>query len=190
MFDALDDFSESIATQGRYAHDKGLMARFYSKPIKDEEASTKAGRYVAKEVVFIEIRTPGYTGNTIDRKASEDDKQRFRRQYERFVEGNAETEDGTPLEECTWINRAMVEELAHMRIRTVEVLANVPDDACGRVPGLYDLKRKASVFLEKAEQNAPITELAAKNELLEGQVEALTRQLQGLVEAQKKATKS
>jgi hypothetical protein len=189
MIDPLNDFEENLMQRGRFAADRGVQARFYSKPIEDAEKSAEAGRVVCKDVVFVQILAPGLTNNTVERKATDEDKQRFRRQYESFRENGESTMEGTPLESVTWISRAQVEELAYMKIRTVEVLSAISDDVCGRAPGLYDLKRKAQAHMEKADKAAPFTEMARKNEVLEGQVQALQQQLEKLLEAQKETKK-
>lgn len=190
MYDAMNEFEEHLSTRGRFASDKGVQARFFNKPILDEEASAKKGRRIYKEVVFIQIMVPGMTNNTVERKATDEDKQRFRTLYVRFMETGESTDDGTPLDQVTWLDRAQVEELALFRIRTVEALAHVSDDACGRMAGLYDLKRRAQAFLEKAEKEAPFTQMAARNEELESQVKALQTQMQELIKASKAAPKA
>lgn len=186
MYDGFDNFEESLNRNGRFASDRGMSVRFYNKPVEDYEKTAESGRLVCKDVVFVQILAPGFTNNTVERKATDEDKMRFRRQYESFKETGENIQDGTPLEQCTWISRAQVEELAYMKVRTVETLSALSDDVCGRAPGLYDLKRKAIAFMERAEKNAPITALAQKNEILEGQVEALQKQLEALMAAKDK----
>lgn len=186
MYDGFDVFEESLNRQGRFGADRGMQARFYTRPIEDAEASATAGRVVCKEVLFVQILAPGLTNNTVERKATEEDKRRFRRQYESYKENGETLMEGTPLEQVTWITRAMVEELAYLKIRTVDSLAAVSDEVCGRLPGLYDLKRKAVAWLEKSDASKPFTEIQRKNEVLEGQVAALQSQLEALMAAQKK----
>lgn len=186
MYDGFDTFEESLNRQGRFGADRGMQARFYTRPIEDAEESAAKGRVVCKEVLFVQILAPGLTNNTVERKATDEDKRRFRRQYESYKENGESITDGTPLEQVTWISRSQVEELAYLKIRTVEVLAACSDEVCGRMPGLYDLKRKAVAFLDRSDREAPFTEIQRKNEVLEGQVAALQSQLEQLLAAQKK----
>lgn len=180
MFDSVNNFDDSFE-RGRFANDKGVRAHFYTNPIVQEVESAEAGRRICKDVVFVEIMTAGNTNSSVVRKATDEDKGRFRRQYEAFLSGNSEQAFGTPLSDITWLTKSQVEELAYMKIRSLEELANVSDTACAGMAGLYDLKRKAGAFLERADQSAPITALAKENEVLQGQVAALQAQMQELI---------
>jgi hypothetical protein len=101
------------------------------------------------------------------------DKKRFAQQYAAFKAGETEQVSGTPLVEAPWITRSQVEELAYVRIRTIEQLANVGDDVCTRIPGLFKLKQRAQAMAESAEKQAPFTKMQAENEELRNSLEAL-----------------
>lgn len=185
-YDGLNDFGDNDFGRGRYAADAGVFARFYVKPVLNEQRSEEANRPIYDEKVFVEIRAVGNANNIIDRKATDEDKRRFRQQYELFNAGKGEDLVGTPLSEVVWISRSQIEELAYIRVRTVEALANVNDDVCAKFAGLYDLKRKAQEYLKLA--NAPasheeVEQLQVQNELLNGQLEAMTKQMEELVAA-------
>jgi len=180
----------------RYAGDRGVHARFYHHPQQDHEASASQGRPVFKDTVFVEIIAAGNSTNIIKRPARNQDKQRFARQYEAFMNGRGDELVGTPLTEVTWITRSQVEELAYMRIRTLEQLAGVSDSVCGKYAGLYDLKRKAEAALSVAESSAGMTALVEENEKLKEQAEeqseqikTLQTQMQELIAAMKAAKK-
>lgn len=179
----VQDFNE------RYAADKSVYAKFYTMPVKDEHASANEGRPIFYDREYIEIRAAGNQNNIVQRPAMEQDRQRFSRQYAAFQKGAEEQVIGTPLTEVTWLTRSQVEELAYVRIRTLEHLSSVSDEICGRMPGLQDLKRKAAQILDAAEAVAPITALQEENEGLKAQVDALSRQVKELTAAIKKADK-
>lgn len=181
-FDSVDSFDDRFE-RGRFANDKGVRAHFYTHPMVMEVESAEAGRRVCKDVVMVEIMTAGNTNSSVVRKATEEDKGRFRRQYEAFMAGNSDEMFGTPLSDITWLTKSQVEELAYIKVRSLEELANVSDHACAGMAGLYDLKRKAQAFLEKAEKSGPITALAEENKILQGQVEALQAQMQELIKS-------
>lgn len=182
MFDSVDSFDDRFE-RGRFAHDKGVRAHFYTHPMVMEVESAEAGRRVCKDVVMVEIMTAGNTNSSVARKATDEDKGRFRRQYEAFLAGSSDQAFGTPLSDITWLTKSQVEELAYIKIRSLEELANVSDTACAGMAGLYDLKRKASAFLEKADKSAPITALAEENKVLTSQVEALQAQMEELIKS-------
>lgn len=185
-YDGLNDFGENDFGRGRFAGDAGVFARFYVKPVVNEQRSEKEGRPIYDDKVFVEIRAAGNANNIIDRKATDEDKRRFREQFALFNAGRGEELVGTPLSEVVWIARSQIEELAYLRIRTVEALANISDDVCSKLVGLYDLKRKAQAYLEQANKPASQDEvdgLKATNELLAGQLEAMTKQMNEMAEA-------
>jgi hypothetical protein len=159
--------------EDRNAGDKALHVRFYLRPVQSATKSAEAGRPIFDDREFVEIRAPGNATTTIDRPVSDMDRARFPRQYALFKAGAAEQVIGTRLTEVPWITRSQVEELSYLKILTVEQLSVVADQACTAVPGLYELKRRATSFLEAAEKAAPFTALAAENTALKNEVETL-----------------
>ena len=168
--------------ENRYAGDKGVHARFYMFPQKNEAKSASAGRPIFEDTEFVEIFASGNSTNIVRRPARHMDKERFRRQYEAFKAGTEDQLQGTPLHEVPWITRSQVEELAYLRIRTLEQLANVSDAACGKHVGLYDLKSKAQKALALAEGAAPMTELAKENEELKKRLNSQDDQMANMRE--------
>lgn len=179
----VNDFNE------RFAGDKSVYAKFYTVPVKDEAASATEGRPIYKDKEYVEIRAAGNQNNIVQRIATAMDRDRFSRQYEMFKKGQDDQVVGTPLSEVTWLTKSQVEELAYVRIRTLEQLSGVNDDVCQRMVGLTDLKRKAQAFLESAEKAAPLTALQAENDELKQQVAALAAQMKELLASSKKAEK-
>lgn len=155
----------------------GVYAKFYVRPEQDEEKSAKEGRPVFKDVEYIEIITAGDAKDVRRRPVREADKYRFREAYSKFREGDQDQLVGTPISEVTWISAAIREELHFAKVRTVEQLAELNDQACGRLPGMYDMKRKAAQWLQKANDSAPFTALHKENEELKSRLEALEASL-------------
>lgn len=176
-----------VFQNGRFAADRGVHARFYLKPVIDKAASAAAGRTIHKEVEYVEILAAGNPNNIVQRRATSEDRNRFRDQYAMFREGNSEQLTGTHLAEVAWLTRSQIEELSYLRIRSLEQLANVSDEVCGRHVGLYELKKKANAVLEASASEAPLHQLQAENEKLLKQVEELTEQLKILLADQKKS---
>ena len=171
----------------RYAADRSVYARFYTKPEKDDAASAEAGRPIFRDREYVEIRAAGNANNVIQRKASAEDKRRFARQYELYKQGDADQIVGTPLAEVPWLTRSQVEELAYLRIRSLEALAGLSDEICSKYAGMYDLKRKAVAAVEAAEKAAPFTALAEENKVLKEELAALKQQMNELIAAKKAA---
>ena len=157
----------------RNAGDKSVYVKFYVRPFLDEAESAKKGRPIYKDRDYVEIRTPGNQTNIVQRPVTDMDKQRFRASYAAFKAGDTEQVIGTPLAETPWITRSQVEELAYLRIRTLEQLANVGDDVCTRIPGLFKLKQRAQAAIERAEKTAPFIAMQAENEAMRNRLEAM-----------------
>lgn len=159
--------------EDRYNGDKSVYARFYIRPVQDEHASAAEGRPIFKDKEYVEIIAAGNSNNIVRRPVSDMDRQRFYAAYGKFKQGDQEQMIGTPLTEVPWITRSQCEELNYLKIRTLEQLGSLDDQACGKIPGLYDLKRKAGAALESAAGSAPIHKLQKENDELKAQIAAL-----------------
>lgn len=171
----MDVYDEDVSHfESRFAGDKGVFAKFYIHPRPNDDKSKLEGRPMFDEVEYVEIFSPGSSTNIIRRPASQQDKERFRGAYRAFRELGESAVDGTPLSEVTWLGRSQVEELFHSRVRTVEQLAEVNDEVCTRMPGLFNLRQKAQAFLERAKgDGAAVTTLQKENEELRASLNAL-----------------
>lgn len=173
MFDAdAGDF------ESREAGDKSVYVKFYYRPVQDEDASAKEGRPIYKDREYVEIRTPGNQTSVVQRPVSDLDRQRFRGAYRQFKNNVEEQVVGTPIAEATFLTRSQIEELSHMRIRTVEHLAELGDDVCSRFAGLYGLKNKAKAFVDSAKGQAPFIEMQKRNEELNNKIEAMQKTIE------------
>jgi hypothetical protein len=159
--------------EDRYAGDKSVHARFYIRPVHNEAKSAAAGRPIFDDKEFVEIRASGNSTNIVDRPVGDLDRRRFARQYTLFKAGDNEQIVGTRLTEVPWITRSQCEELAYLKVLTVEQLANVNDQLCTTMVGVYELKRRAAAYLEQAVGSAPITALQAENANLKNELETM-----------------
>lgn len=184
--DLANEFGSDDFMKGRYAGDVGVHARFYTVMVQNEEESARAGRPIHVEKEFVEIIASGNANNIIRRKATDEDRQRFRRQFEIFNrdrEATGEQLVGTPLVEVPWLSKPQVHELAYIRVHTLEQLSSLDDNTCSRYAGMYDLKRKAIAAVESAAKSAPMTEMALQMEQMKSQLEDLLAQNKVLKEA-------
>lgn len=183
-----DVFGEDDFMKGRFAADAGVHARFYTLMVHDEEASAKAGRPIFDGKEFVEIIAAGNANNIVKRKATSEDKQRFRRQYEIFCrdkEAEGEQLIGTPLTEIPWLTHSQKAEFAYLHIHTLEQLANVDDNTCSRLAGMYDMRRKAKESIAAADKAAPMAEVMLQMEQMKVQLAELLEQNKLLKESQK-----
>lgn len=160
--------------EDRYAGDKGVYSRFFLRPIKNDHKSAEAGRPIFEDREYVEIQASGNSTNVVIRPVTDMDRQRFARAYTLFKSGNDEQVVGTRLTEVPWMTRSQCEELAYLKVLTVEQLSAVNDQMCINIPGMHELKRRAKAYLEKAEGQAPLTALQSENQELKAQIAALT----------------
>ena len=95
------DFDHNVFTQQSREADKSLAVRFFTMPIKDDEASAKEGRPIFKDTTMVEIRTRGARNEVVHKPVDQQIKQRFAEAWRAYEQGVKMVEDGTPLAE--WI---------------------------------------------------------------------------------------
>lgn len=156
--------------ESREAGDKNVFVKFYTRPVKNDAESDKEGRPIFKDREYIEIRTPGNATNVVQRPVTDLDRQRFRKQYRLFKEDREQMPAGTPLKEVPWITASQVEELLYLRIQTLEMLAEVNDDVCQRMPGMFKLRERAKKFVADAAGAAPLLAMQSQLEELQNKL--------------------
>ena len=172
--------------EDRHRSDPKTPVRFFLHPV---EIGIVDGLRKFRDVEMCEISVPGSQSNRPVKKVNEIVKRRFAAQYAKWkASGHAEQMvEGTHLTEVTWLTRSQVEELAYIHVRTLEQLAELNDNVCSRMPGFYDLKRKAAAFVVQGKKNAPILNLQkqldeekAKNLVLQQNIDSMSKRLAAL----------
>lgn len=179
---SLPDLADHNLFSRANAGDDTLFVVFYMGVIQNEGKTTEAGRPIFDDVECVRIMVPGDRNNVIDRPASPQDKARFAKQYAMFQQGRKEEDQvtGTRLTEWPFLTRGQCEEFRYLGLRTVEQLAEVRDDICGKVPGLNQLKRNAAIWLDKSKGAA---EAAKTSKQIDDQNKKLAH-LQSVIEEQ------
>ena len=159
----------------------GIFPRFYTKAVENKGRSEEEGRPVFIEREWVEIRIAGDRGTVIDKKVTDEERERWPDIYQAFKRKQDQPIEGFPIEQWPVLSVARVAELKAMSILTVEALADLPDGRL-KVLGMEgrELQNKAKAFLAAAKdsaleqkQAALIARLEAKVELLEGQIKEL-----------------
>jgi hypothetical protein len=158
-----------------------LRGDFYMDTIKDELASRNAGREIHKEVERVRVIIPGAVASIVVKNVDDTHRQRWPEQYAAFKAGREQPLSGTALVEWPVLNRAMVEELHHLKVRTVEELANLSDIQVQNIGmGGQMLRARARAFLDDAEHEALTTKLVGENDVLRSRVASLEAQVNEL----------
>jgi len=164
------DYSDFQKQRQREA-DKSLFVKFEYRPWHDKRESLVQGRPIYKDLIYVNIRGSG-AKEGVCRPATQADIARFREHYDMFMR---RTDDeqlvGTPLAEWPLMPRSRVEELAYLKVKTVEQLANMSDTNMQNFMGLHQLKQQAQEWLAKA--GGADAQIAA----LKAQLEELTAKM-------------
>lgn len=147
--------------------DAALVVDFYTRPVQNMFETTKQGRPVFSDVIYVRIQIPGMKESIHDTPARMEHKQRFPIQwafYENKTKGDAR-EIGTPLAEWPILTRSQAEEFRAMKFFTVESIANASDANIanlGMIGGMspHALRQKAQAFLKSAADSAFPQQLA------------------------------
>jgi hypothetical protein len=160
------------------ADSDGLIAEFFNQAVQNNHRSGIEGRPIFETFPFVRILIPGDKHSIVERKATDADKARFRRQWEAFQQGLVPVETGTPIEQWPPLTVSQVAEFKAMHIRTVEHLAGLSDDHIAKLgPGGRGLVEKAKTFIAQAKDTAEAQRLAAENESLRNDIASLKEQV-------------
>lgn len=141
--------------------DSVTFPRFYVKAVENAFRSQEAGRPIFDEKEYIHITIAGQKSE-VDRKVTEEDRQRFPREYAAFKANAAEVLNGTPLSEWPALTVTQIAEFNALNIRTVEALANIDDVAIGKIgTGGRTIRDRAKAWLEQANGGAPLDKALA-----------------------------
>lgn len=166
--------------------ENGALVEFYTSAVQNNFKSKEEGRPIFEDHVFIKIQTPGDTRTSIERRATDQDKQRFPKSWDAFQRGMEEVTEGTPLKEWPAITTSQVKELNYVHVRSVESLASLSDAAMQKLgPGYFQLRQQAQHWLEAAKGNAANTEVLRENQELKDKVAFLEEKVQVLEQSLK-----
>lgn len=156
------DFAMFEKAAGNLVGEEGVTARFYDRVVKTKEIADN-GMPKFKSVCFCEIRIKDNISEIYDQPATEDKIKRFPAEYARYQLAKKQVEEGTPLEQFAFLDRAEIESLKIHGIFTVEVLAELPPEKVGLL-GLEQEQKAAQEFLRSAKGNRALRAWQQKEE--------------------------
>lgn len=147
-------------------------------PKEDKKESLKQKRPVYKDVYYACITSPGSKDRLKEALPEWWDKldaqvksgrmpaewvAKWRAAYERFMQGLAIPEDGTPILGWNLIPPSIQRTLIDLNIRTVEALAHLTDEARHHIGmGALEMQRRAQAWLAQHQDKGPLAiEMAA-----------------------------
>jgi len=182
----LETTIEPNAFDSRFAADNRLYVVFHMEAVKNGFKSEQEGRPIFDDVPQGTIHIPGDKNNVVTEPVTEEYKQRFPQQWDKFQKQMSQSPEGTPLEQWPLLTTGQVHELKAVNVMTVEQLAGMSDTNASRFMGGYELRRKADTFLKVSKDTAEAQRLATLNDELQARLVAqdeVIRQMAARLEA-------
>jgi hypothetical protein len=136
-------------TAGRRREDVSLRVRFFTDDVEDVFTTEKTGAVSYRRIECIEIIPPGLRVDVVVREVTEDDKIRFKTDYEVFKSLKDKKALGLALEDWAVTTKRVVADCNRVGIYTVEQLAQADEKtllslgADGK-----DYQKRAKLWLE------------------------------------------
>lgn len=168
--------------------DACLGVRFFYLSVEDEAATRESGIAKFRDIEMLEALIPGSRDN-VHRKVREEDKIRFKRQYDAFVNSNVSQIEGTSLSQFPFISSAQRKELEYLNIFTGEQLVNMPDGNIDKL-GTYgrELIKKVRAFMAMAKDSAAAVAMAEENEKLRAEMDLMKEQMALILKRQEEVS--
>lgn len=147
-----------------------VPVKFFYRSVLDEEETAKQGRPVYKNVEMLEKWKD--KNNIHHKKATEQDKLRYPKQYEAFKNNEEQKLDGTPVDYLPAISPAQLDNLKACRVYTIEQLSEIGYSVLSAIGhGATELQTRAKEFLQQSSlKDAELKALSAKIAELENKL--------------------
>ena len=160
---------------------KGLLVEFYMDAVHMTFKSEQEGRPIFEDREFIRLIPIGDNKTVQCKEASLQDKQKYADEYAVFSKGVGGAFSGTPLTQWPSMLPAQIKLLNHFNVYTVDQLAELDDQAIGRIgPGTRELHEKARAFILKAAGNADSERFASENLAMKEEIARLSSMVKEL----------
>lgn len=172
----------------KFGNDNNLLVMFYNKSVPNALKSREQGRQINENKLYIKIQHPGETSTVIDRPMKEEDKQRFRDQWSKFVHNRTQVPEGTPIDLLFPNYPAVADNLRGMGVFTIEQCAELSAHAIDNIGrGAQEYVNRAKKYLDSANKGqnfhklqAELDEEKAKNRRLEADMAKLLERFNAL----------
>jgi len=165
----------------KFGNDRNLLVMFYNKSVEVPSESIIHGRRWCRNEVYVKIQHPGENFNVIDRPASDQDKQRFRDQWSKFVQDRTQIPEGTSIDMLFPNHPAVGENLKGYGIYTIEQCAALSASAIDNIGrGGQEYVNRAQSYLSQADKGKGFHKLQKSLDDERVKVRVLERQVTDL----------
>lgn len=156
----------------KYPGDESLVVLFYWKSIIDHEKSLQQGTPIYKNQEYVTIFRPGEQMNKIDRPVENQDKFRFDRQWQNFVNKKTQVPEGTPVDVLFPNLPAVADNLRSQGVYTIQQLAQLTAHAIDTIGmGAQEWVNRAVSYLDNAKSGKEVLKLHNENRALKAEAE-------------------
>ncbi len=161
----------------QFGDDNKKFVVFYDRTVHNPAKSAESGRPEYDVKTFVRVQDPGDNLQIADRPAREDDRQRWPRHYQAYLEGRGTEQPGTPIELLFPANPELVAMFKHLKVTTIQALANCEGNALASIGmGAQEFKQKAVRYLEMAKEGEAYTKMEAQLASRDMEIAALKQQ--------------
>ena len=152
-----------------------LVVMFRTVQMPDKFQTAKQKRPIFREVTHI-VKIPADQFLQIDRPVTQDDKDEFPLEWERWEKTRETRVMGMPIDMAHFLTDTQKAEFKAMSVFTIEQLAGLPDAfGVGKIMGFHDIRKKAQIFVESGKD----AELVARiREEANAEVTAMRKELE------------
>lgn len=158
--------------------ERNVAARFYDKAVKTDKVAAN-GMPIFKNITYVEIRLKDNSTEVFNQPATEEKIKRFPREYALYKMAKEKIKDGTPLEQFAFLTAAEIETCKSRGLFTVEDLAALSKEKV-QFLGLENEHNLAQKFVENAQNNKMVAEMAAKEKEYQRQIADLEDKVRNL----------
>lgn len=161
------DFStfQSLLTKDRQSSGD-VFVRFYDRVVKSDSVNEKTGMPIFKTRCFVQIRIKNNSSEIYDQPASDEKIQRYPVEYNRYLLNKKQVQEGTPLDQFSFLTVAQIEALKYYGIFSVEALAGLTQQKAQDLDILSEWQ-KAKNFLDTEQLRVAFEKLKKDYALLE-----------------------
>jgi hypothetical protein len=171
--------------------DNTCICEFYLAPKLMAFKSRAEGRPIYEDREMVKIMVKGQDKQIFTREATDEDKQRFPREYAAFKMGREVAVVGTPIDMLPGVGPSFVQNMKAKGVKTIEDFVNLSDESLMNVgPGGRELQRRAKAMLgqtvdETIQLKDELNQERVRRENLEAQIQALMEKVNDLSDRKK-----
>lgn len=169
---------QNLIEQTKTRLDDGVSARFYDRIIKTQEMDAN-GIPKFKCVCYCEIRIKDNTTEIFDQPATKEKIERFPVEYARYQLSKKQIQQGTPLQEFTFLTLSEIETCKYHGIFTLEALTQL-DKEKAKALNLLKEQDLACKFLENGKKLKTVNDIEEIKKSYEEQIAKLRNEIEKL----------